>query len=162
MALQTFRFSVAGDTQYSRAFVAAAEEVRDLTEPLTMVGEVILRDVGEQFRSEGVFGHGGRWQPLNADYARWKQQQVGDEPILVFSGRMRDAMMARSAIHVTPRRLEYGPDAPEYAIDHQKGNPERGLPQRKMVEIPEVERRSWDRIFANWLNSIRREKLAGL
>lgn len=162
MARQTFRFQVAGDVQYARAFEAAAEEVQDLTEPLTEVGEIVLRDVGEQFRSEGAFGHGSRWRPLSTDYERWKEQQVGAEPILVFSGRLRDAMMARSAIHITPRRMEYDPDDPGYGIDHQQGDPERGLPQRKMVEIPLTERRAVDRVFANWLNSIRREKLAGL
>jgi hypothetical protein len=162
MPTQVFRFSVAGDVQYARAFEAAAEEVQNLTEPLTAVGEIVLRDVGEQFRSEGTFGHGSRWQPLNADYERWKQQQVGDEPILVFSGKLRDAMMAHSAVHITPRRMEYDPKDPGYGIDHQKGDPARGLPQRKMVEIPLTERRNFDRVFAMWLNSIRREKLAGL
>jgi hypothetical protein len=162
MARQVFRFEVAGDVQYSRAFDALAEEVRDLTEPLTAVGELVVRDVGEQFRSEGAFGHGSKWTPLNTDYERWKEQQVGVEPILVFSGKMREAMMARSAVHVSPRRMEYDPDAPDYAIRHQQGDEERGLPQRKMVEIPGSERRAVDRIFATWLNSIRRERLAGL
>lgn len=162
MPLQHIDFSVAGDTQYSRAFEASAAEVEDLTEPLTGVGELVLRDIGEQFRTEGAFGLGSKWQALNPDYARWKEQQVGDQPILVFKGTMRAAMMARSAVHVSARRMVYDPDAPDYASRHQKGDESRGLPQRKMVEIPMTERREIDRIFAMWLNSIRREKLAGL
>lgn len=162
MPRQTFRFEIAGDVQYARAFDALAEEVQDLTEPLTEIGGIVLRDVGEQFRTQGSFGHGSKWTPLNTDYENWKRQQVGDEPILVFSGKMRDEMMARSAVHVTPRRMEYDPDAPDYAIKHQQGDEERRLPQRKMVEIPLTERRNFDRAFAMWLNSIRREKLAGL
>ncbi len=160
MPLQRVTFEVAGEKQYARAFDAAAEEAEDLSEPLEQVGQSVLRSVGEQFRSEGAFGLGSKWTPLNTDYAEWKRQQVGDEPILVFSGKMRDELIARSSIHVTPRRMTYDPEAPEYALRHQVGAD--GMPQRKMVALPETERRQWDRYFVEWLNSIRREKLAGL
>lgn len=158
--LQTVRFDVAGDVQYSRAFEAAAEEARDLSDPLGKVGDSVLSSVFEQFRTEGSFGSGGRWQPLSPGYERWKREQVGDEPILVFHGTMRAAMIARSAVHVTPRRMTYDPHAPDYALRHQQG--EGDLPARKMVELPMSTRRDFDRFFADWLNSIRREKLAGL
>jgi hypothetical protein len=160
MPLQTVRFDVAGDVQYARAFEAAAHEAEDLTEPLEQVGDAVLRDVFEQFRTEGTFGHGSKWQELNPQYERWKREQVGDEPILVFKGTMREAMIARSSVHVSPRRMVYDPKAPKYALRHQQGKD--GMPQRKMVEIPETDRRQWDRYFVEWLNSIRREKLAGL
>lgn len=162
MPLQAIRFDIAGDVQYSRGFAAAAGEAADLREPLGKVGDSLLRSVGEQFRSEGTFGHGSRWKALSPEYEEWKRQQVGDEPMLVFSGAMRSAMMARAAVRVLPRRMTYEPDAPDYALRHQKGDEGDGLPQRKMVELPETERRQWDRYFVEWLNSIRREKLAGL
>lgn len=160
MLLQTVRFDVAGDVQYARAFDAAAKEAEDLSEPLEKVGDDVLRSVGEQFRSEGVYGHGSKWQELSKPYEAWKREQVGDEPILVFRGTMRDAMISRSAVHVDPRRMVYDPAAPPYALRHQQGKD--GMPQRKMVEIPETSRRQWDRFFAEWLNSLRRERLAGL
>ncbi|HEY0391031.1 MAG TPA: phage virion morphogenesis protein [Solirubrobacterales bacterium] len=160
MPLQTVRFDVAGDVQYARAFEAAAKEAEDLSEPLGQVGDAVLRDVFEQFRTEGTFGHGSKWKELSPGYAEWKRQQVGEEPILVFKGTTRDAMIARSAVSVSPRRMVYDPKAPKYALRHQQG--EDGMPQRKMVEIPETDRRQWDRYFVEWLNSIRREKLAGL
>jgi hypothetical protein len=159
MALQTLRFAVAGDVQYSRAFEAAAEEARDLSEPLEAIGDDLIDDIHEQFRTEGAHGHGSKWQSLNPDYAEWKRQQVGEEPILVFTGKGRAAMIAHSAVRVSPRRLVYDPDAPDYMDRHQTGD---GVPQRKMIELPETSRRRWDRHFATWLNSIRRERLAGL
>lgn len=152
---------MAGETQYARAFELAADEARDLSEPLGEIGDLILQSVSEQFRSEGSHG-GSRWHSLNPDYERWKRQQVGDEPILVFHGTMRAAMLAHSAIHVTPRRLVYDPQAPEYALRHQKGDEGRNLPQRRMVELPAADRREWDHVFARWINSIRRGRLAGL
>lgn len=163
MPLQTVRFDVAGDMQYSRAFDAAAHEAEDLSEPLTEVGDIVLRAVFEQFRTEGAFGLGSKWKPLNPAYANWKRQHVGEEPIMVFTGETRSKMIARSAVHVSPRRMVYDPRAPEFALRHQKGDPgDTPMPQRKLVEIPDTERRLFDRAFADWLNSIRREKLAGL
>jgi hypothetical protein len=162
VALQTLRFDIVGDTQYARAFEATAEEAKDLSEPLGQIGDSLLRSVFEQFRSEGTFGLGGKWKPLNPDYEEWKRQQVGDQPILVFSGGMRAAMIARSAVRVEPRRMVYEPDVEDWAIRHQEGDEADGLPRRKMVALPESERRLWDRYLADWLNSIRREKLAGL
>ena len=162
MPLQTVRFDVAGDVQYSRAFEAAAHEAEHLREPLGQVGDDVLRSVFEQFRTEGTFGHGSKWKALSPGYAEWKRQQVGDEPILVFTGETRSKMIARSAVHVSPRRMVYDPRASEFALRHQQGDEADGLPQRKMVEIPETGRRQWDRFFVEWLNSIRRAKLAGL
>lgn len=160
---QTIRFDVAGEAQYARAFDAAAAEAEDLSEPLAAIGESLLHAVGEQFRSEGEFGSGSKWKPLDPDYEEWKRAAVGDEPILVLHGTMRDAMMAHSAVHVSPRRMVYDPQPPIYALRHQKGDPgEEPMPRRRMVELPMTERRNWDRAFADWLNSIRREKLAGL
>jgi hypothetical protein len=156
------KFDVAGDVQYSRAFDAAAEEAKDLSEPLRSIGDSLLRAVHEQFRTEGAFGHGSKWKPLNPQYERWKREQVGDQPMLVFRGLMRLAMIAKAAVRIEPRRLVYEPDAPDYAAFHQDGDEGRGLPQRKMVELPMTERRQWDRYFAEWLNSIRRGRLAGL
>lgn len=163
MALQAISFRVAGDTFYSRGFDAAAEEVRDLSEPLAAIGELLLRDVFEQFRTEGTFGGGSKWKPLSPAYAEWKRQQVGDQPIMVFSGGLRSAMIARSAVQVTPRRMVYDPDVPDWAVRHQTGDPGGSpMPRRRLVELPMTARRDFDRVFATWLNSIRREKLAGL
>ena len=59
--------------------------------------------------------------------------------------------------------MTYDPQAPRYALRMQKGDPgEDPMPRRSMVEIPMSGRREFDRIFATWLNSLRREKLAGL
>jgi hypothetical protein len=163
MPLQTVRFDVAGDVMYARAFEAAAHEAEDLSEPLEQVGDAVLRDVFEQFRTEGTFGSGSKWKELSPEYAEWKREHVGDQPIMVFTGETRSALIARSAVHVSPRRMVYDPAAPAFALRHQKGDPgEDPMPRRSMVEIPMSGRREFDRIFANWLNDLRREKLAGL
>lgn len=160
MALTQLRFDVLGDTQYARAFETFGREAEDMSDPLQQIGEQLIQSVSEQFRTEG--GHSrARWKSLNPTYAAWKEQQVGPEPILVFHGTMRAFMTSRSALHVSPRRLVYEPSDPEgIAAIHQAG--EGSMPKRKMVDLPESDRRGWDRIFAEWLNSMRRGRLAGL
>lgn len=164
MTWVAMRFNVAGETAYSRAFEAMADEARDLSDPLRSIGQSIISGVSEQFRTEGESGSGQRWHPLNPDYEAWKEQQVGPEPILVFHGTMRAAMISPGAIEVSPHRLVYDPHAPEYAIYHQRGTLEDGghLPKRKIVDIPMQQRRSWDRIFSSWLGDLRRGPMMGM
>lgn len=155
MPLNRMRFEILGETMYSRAFEAYAEEVRDMSEPLAQVGEQLRLSVSEQFRTEGVRG-AEPWQRLNAAYARWKLSVVGPEPILVLTGAMRHAMTSREALHVSPHRLVYEPDD-EKAVWHQTGA--GNLPPRKMVDLTEGDRRQWDHTFAEWLNGVRHRPL---
>lgn len=157
MPLTRMRIDVVGDVLYSRAFEAYAHEVEDMSEPLGEVAESLRLSVSEQFRTEG--GHQGEpWAQLNAAYARWKASAVGEQPILVFHGSMRDALLSRSAFTVSPRRLVYEPQD-EKAYLHQVGA--GNLPERPMVGLTEAEARGIDRTFATWLNAIRRERPFG-
>ena len=155
MALERIRFDVVGDKQYSRAFEMAAEEAEDLSDPLRKIGVSLISSVHDQFRTEGAHGLGSKWQPLNPAYASWKRQQVGEQPILVFSGKMRASMISPGAITVSPRRLVYAPNTPDYAIKHQVGEPGDTPPQRQMIAVPMSVRRDWDREFVHWLNDLR-------
>lgn len=152
-------FGIAGEGQYVRGFEAMAHEVEDLSEPLAKVGRELLGSIHEQYRTEGEHGHYGRWKPLSPNYERWKRGQVGDQPILVFTGRTRAEMLKQSAVSVTPRRMTYEPDVPDYAPGHQVG--EGRLPQRRMVDLPRSDRRQWDRIFHQFINDLRHGYIPG-
>lgn len=155
MPRENIRFSVVGDVQYSRAFEMLAHEAEDISEPLAEIGDRIVSSVHENFRTEGGHGVAGGWKQLNPAYAEWKRQQVGDEPILVFSGKMRAAMIDPSSLQISPRRLVYEPDAPDYAIQHQDPTVDGHPPQRKMVSLNMDDRRQFDRVFVEWLNDLR-------
>lgn len=149
-------FSVVGDTQYSRAFQTMAGEADDLSEPLAKVGVSLIGSVHEQFRTEGSHGLGAKWKPLSPAYAMWKRQQVGEQPIMVFSGKLRSAMISPDSVAITPRRLVYEPKDPGYGIRHQLGTADDRPPQRKLVALPLTVRRDWDRYFVSWLNDLRK------
>lgn len=152
MPLQKVSFSVTGEKQYSRAFEAMAHEVQDMSEPFEEIGRSLISHVHDQFRTEGGAGSFGKWKPLNPDYERWKREQVGDQPILVFTGQTRSKVTDPGAITISPRKFVYDPDS-EIADRHQSG--EDHLPQRKIVDLPDSLKRSWDRVFVNWLQAKR-------
>lgn len=153
MGLQKISFSVAGEKQYSRAFEVMAHEVTDMSEPLNAIGRSIISHVHQQFASEGGAGSYGKWKPLNPDYEAWKRQQVGDQPILVFTGQSRAAMIDPGAVQVSPRRMVYAPDVESFMGDHQEGT--NGMPRRRIVDLPTNLRRRFDRIFVEWLQAQR-------
>lgn len=150
------RFEVLGETQVARAFELSARDAADMSEPLTLIGEQLRISVSEQFTSEGAHGLGAKWHPLDPEYAKWKRAQVADEPILVFSGTMRDTLTSREAITVTPQRLVYRPtgEHADVAAIHQAG--EGSVPQRKLVALTQDEKRQWERTFLEW---VRRDPL---
>lgn len=158
MPLQRFSIDVMGQSIYDRAFEAAAREVENLTDPLTAVAEHLRLSVSEQFRTEGEAGLGTRWQALNPDYEAYKEANWGPQPILVRSGEMRAEMTDPRAFTVSPRRLVYEPRSSIAAL-HQVGAGH--LPARPIVVLNEGQRRSIDRIFASWLNAIRRGPWGG-
>lgn len=153
MALQRISFDIVGDEQYVRGFEATAREAADLSAPLRSIGESLREAVAEQFLSEGAAGSFGRWKPLNPAYERAKREAGYGGPILVRTGAMFSAATDERSISVTPRRLVYEIDDPK-AIHHQRGD--GNLPQRRIVDLSLTTRRQWDRIFAGWLNNIRR------
>ena len=152
-AVQQIRFEVAGEEEYVRGFEATAREVEDMREPLSDIGRDLRLDVAEQFGTEGGAGAHGKWKPLNVAYARWKREHGYDGGILVRTGDMFAAATDERSVTVTPKRLVYEVDDPK-AIYHQQGDGH--LPQRRLVDLSLEQRRGWDRIFASWLNRIRR------
>ena len=153
MALQRIGFSIAGEEQYIRGFEATAAEAADMSEPLGQIGDSLREAVAEQFLTEGSAGNYGLWKPLNPSYERWKREQGYDGGILVRTGEMFAAATDTRAVTVTPQRMIYEIDDPK-AIHHQRGD--GNLPQRRLVDLNMTVRRSWDRIFASWLNRLRR------
>lgn len=163
-------FSVDGDTQIARQLEMARSWAEDLHEPLAEMMDLILENVRAQFETEGAQGAHGRWQALNADYAKWKERHWPGRPILVRDGGMKGAMLNKlTAVHVGRDRALYEPKS-SIAGYHQKGEtwvgPSWGhpqqqlhhLPQRKMVDLPEdFKHAAVDRVFARWVNRKLRE-----
>ena len=151
MPLTRLRFELAGEVFYSRMFELAAEEARDLSEPLEQAGHVVLGAVAQQFATEGR--RAGGWPPLSPRYAAWKARHYPGRPILVLTGAMKEAALDPRAIQTSPRRMTYEVRDAK-ALWHQVGAGR--LPVRRLVDLTGHDRRMIDRVFARWLARIRR------
>lgn len=166
MALTRVRFTVAGEAQISRAFVAYGRELDDMSEPLEEMADVILAAVRGQFDTQGMSGLGVPWARLSPEYEAWKSQAWPGRPILVRSGGSKGAALnRRRSVTVTPHRMVYEPRGRggEILSYHQAGHeagPGHGrLPQRKIVALTTAQKRlAVDRVFSSWLNRQRRAR----
>lgn len=169
MALTRITFDVAGERQVSRAFDVLERDAQDLREPLRGVHEHLRQVIGEQFLTEGAHG-GSKWRDLSEGYKPVKQERYDRiYPILVASGDMRAALLAREPLELGPRRLVFGIDPSatnsegvkiaDYASAHQSG---RGrTPQRKIISLTTMDKRGIDREFVEYFSS-RTRRLVGL
>lgn len=158
MPFTRLTFDVDGERQVSRAFSLMEHEVRDLSEPLEEIGELIRQAIGEEFATGGARG-GAPWQPLSPDYAKWKEANFPGRPLLVQTGSMRRDMLSKAAFRVTADRLVYSPETasethPEIAGFHQRGAEPN--PARRMVDLTSSDRRSFEREVHEWVNAKRR------
>jgi hypothetical protein len=144
--------NVSGDLQLSRAFLAYDHELEDLSNPLGDVARLVQRTVGEQFDTAGA--RSGGWQPLDPEYAAWKEEHFPGAGLLVQTGRMKHEALRPGAITVTRDRADYVIDDPK-AVWHQEGAGR--LPARELVHLLAPDNREAERIFAHWLNDLRHE-----
>lgn len=150
------RLTIAGETQLARAFDVLARDARDLRDPLQETHEHLRDVIGQQFLTQGEHG-GARWADLTPEYARRKADRYGDgRPILVASGDLRAAWLARQPLELTDRRLVMGPreGSPEELRSsvHQTGAGH--MPQRRIVNLTLGDRRGIDRIFAEHFSAV--------
>lgn len=163
MALTRFTYTFAGERQLSRAFDVLADSARDLREPLEDVHGHLRGVIGEQFRTHG--DHGGRgWQDLSEGYKDAKEDRYGHVyPILVATGEMRGAFLARQPLELTARRLVMGPkegsEEETRAIAHQAGK--GNVPARPIVALTTADRRQVDRIFVEYFSTRARALTGG-
>jgi phage gpG-like protein len=162
--LQQISATILGETQYERAFIAYEREVADLREPLGGARDILSKHAREQFDTEGRHASGG-WKQLNTAYEKWKQAHYPGKPILQRTAELRDQLVDHGTIELGPHRLVWGvhpqavnPDGGRpavYGARHQTGDTAHGLPQRKIVNLRDDEKRAIDREFAEFLNGLR-------
>lgn len=146
-----FRVDIMGERQVSLGLLDLEDGMRDLGEPLGVIGDRIVEGVREQMDTEGRRGLGRRWQPLSDPYREWKQRNYPGRKMLVRTGGMKGALLdKRAALTVTDSRVIYEPrgERAEVAARHQSGD---GPPRRKIVALTGMDVRGIERVFAHWI-----------
>lgn len=141
MAGMRLTFAVEGEAQVDRTLARFAENVGDATPVWEKLADRFAVIETRQFDSEGAYGSGG-WPALSPKYAAWKARHFPGAPILVRTGAGRDSLTHRPfGIEVIrPESMTIGSGL-DYLRYHQGGAGNN--PQRRPVELPENERRSW-------------------
>lgn len=136
-----FTFAVEGESQVDRTLARFAENVGDATAVWNKLADRFAVSETRQFDSEGAYGSGG-WPALSAKYGAWKARHYPGAPIMVRTGAGRDSLTQRPfGIEVIePSSMTIGSGL-DYLRYHQGGAGNN--PQRRVVELPENERRTW-------------------
>ena len=121
----------------ARSFDTWGAQIRDLSEPLTLIGEDLLGDFAVNMVSEGgLFAGGGTWAPLAAATVAERRRlgYGGEHPILFRTGALAQSLASRGApgnvFEVSATTLEVGTEI-AYAGYHQRGT--RKMPRRPIV-----------------------------
>lgn len=145
-----FTLDVLGETQVDRAFLRVSDAARNLT-PLF---ERLVKELQEveklQFESEGAYGSGG-WAELSEATIESKQRRGMDNGILRATNALYNSLTGSgsgSIVDVSAEWLRYGTAIP-YAGFHQSGT--SLMPQRRVVQLPEGERRNLVKIIQQYI-----------
>lgn len=144
-----FTFEVAGEKQIARRFTRLDAAVEDMTPAFKEITKSFYAGEKLQFETEGGWGSGG-WLPLSPAYEAWKDPTL---PIMEVSGDLKAALTGRVPPNtagnveiIESNQLILGTDI-DYAIYHQSNAPRTKIPQRKVIELPESERKKWTSII---------------
>ncbi len=124
------------EIKFKRALIAYNDNLRDLSRYWEHYALPTIREsIAGQFPKSGAHEGLPAWTPLSARYASYKARRYPNTPILVRSGRLRNALAeitGDSIATIEPDRLTYGTSVP-YALYHQRGT--RKMPARPILRL---------------------------
>jgi phage gpG-like protein len=140
-------FSIENDTEFKNHLENALDQVQDLR---FAFGE-ISRDFFKSNKAVFTLKNGGQYPPLSREYEERKRKILGRiEPILVFSGRLRDSLTGNpnsdSIVRIGKASLILGTSV-SYGYYHQADAPRSKIPQRKFLFIDDARKTRWMRII---------------
>lgn len=141
--------SIHGENQIDRTLARMAEGVTDATDLWDVLADRFAAANRRQFASEGAYGSGG-WAELSPAYAARKARLYPGKPILEATGELKDSLTSRPfGVEVLlPGSMVVGSGL-QRGKYHQAGGP--NLPQRRPVELPESERRTWVKLMQRFI-----------
>lgn len=139
-----FRLEIAGEVQLDRGIARFSDGVSDYRPIWPVIEDDFYAMEKDQFKTEGVEG-GDKWQPLSAEYGKWKETKYPGKPILQRTGDLVKSLTSGSdpnTVKIEARKtLTLGTKIP-YAIYHQSPGPRTKLPRRPEIMLNEAFKRS--------------------
>ncbi len=142
------RFDLFGDTQLLRTIDRRLDYVSDMRPAWRELRRLFLVAERRQFATQGAWGSGG-WAPLSEDYRRWKLRVFPGKTILRATDELYRSLTEGPQIYVErPHEVIMG-SAVRHGRFHQSGG--GNLPRRRVLELPESERRGWVKVMQRYL-----------
>ena len=135
-----------GQERLSRYLINTRTRLKNFTIPLRKSGEIIMRDVKQNFQTQG--GLVGGWQPLKPATIKSRiSAGFGASPVLVNTGAYRDSFESR----VSSKRLIVGSFGVDYHKYHQSTKPRTKIPRRQTLFLREDTKREIVRHFQEYI-----------
>lgn len=149
MARLRITLAVEGEVQLDRTLARFTDAVSDAAPVWEVLANRFAALERRQFASEGAYASGG-WTPLSPRYAAWKARRYPGKPILERTGELKRSLTERPfGVEVIEAGFMVVGSGTDYGRYHQAGG--GTLPQRRPVELPESERRTWARLIQRFI-----------
>lgn len=147
------------------AFERAGAEVAKVdVHVLPRLVPLLESETARQFDAQGAGPVAGSWAPLSVEYAKWKEAHYPGRPILVLTGKLRDALTNSSSPNaqrdVANGGLAFGTRAIPYASVHQTGGSK--LPARPPFDFGDSFAQGMKAVAADGIRAAVREVTDGL
>ena len=143
-------YNIENDIQFRASLDRAIKDVGDLR---FVMGE-ISRDIFKVTKQNFILKGAGRYPELSPSYAKRKAATIGNVPILVSSGSLRDSVTGRgnedTIRHIGKQSLVQGTAVP-YSKWVQDGT--RKMPARKYLFIDDAQSIRFTRMIADFVAS---------
>jgi phage gpG-like protein len=137
-----------GETLVSRELLRFSDNLADPTNALSMVADLIRKDVEHNFETEG--GNAGGWPPLSERRVEEKARLGLDPRILRATGALMESLVnkfdPRHIEHLSPTSLTFGSTV-FYGIFHQSSEPRTVIPFRPPIAFTEGDKREMVKVL---------------
>src|SRR3982751_3089234 len=140
---------VFGQTQVKRTIMRPSEHAKDARPAFRAVLE-LFRDIeSRRFRAQGP-----GWAPLNPETLRRKAARGERLQMLMTTGDLFDSLTSPTSgegiSDIDRHSMRYGTRRP-WAESHQFGAPDANIPQRKIIDFSEADKRATVKILQRFI-----------
>jgi phage gpG-like protein len=147
------QLSVYGDEQIERELLRFSEYVGNPRPAFEQIRDDLEEQIAEQFDTEGSRG-GDKWDELSESTLAQKAAEDLPPDILQASGRLLASFTANThgdgIREITDNSFTFGSRVP-YGAVHQKGSKDGTIPQRRILSLTELDRRTYIRTLQRYI-----------
>jgi|SRR5215831_5349772 len=151
MDVGPIHIKIIGAAETALKLTAAERATINMKPALRQIISDIRRVIRINFESQGRRG-GGSWKALDEKYLEWKLSHNRDPRILMSRHRLMDSWTkpySRNKIEVIQNQYMEFSSTVEYAMTHEYGDEERGIPARPYLKFLLSDYDRWVKMVEN-------------